>query len=675
MFCKVDTVVYIYLFLFVAIATLLSAISCRHFKPTFWGPSLAVALSAIGIALSISSLGSTTSIAQFSHPVFGKSAFLCDTLSSWFLIIVSILFALGSFYGRGYLAHYKTTTAQLTLHWVAFIITLAGIFVLLTTQNLVVFLLGWEMMAIGSFFAVIFEYEHPQVLKAGLNYFIQSHIAVLLITIVFAWSISVTNSTTFDGLRLFFSQLSTTKQVIAMSLLIAGFGFKAGIVPFHSWLPLAHPAAPSHVSALMSGVIVKAGIYGILRFGTMLSGSQAPFLIGIILLILGIVSGLYGIVNAAEHRDFKRMLAYCTIENIGIICMALGIGFIGWAQSSSLFMALGFGGALLHVLNHALFKALLFFGAGNVYVSAHTRDMEQLGGLGKLMPRTAAIFLIGSLAIGGLPPIGGFLSEILIYSGFINGFGQQSVPLAILMALAGCSLAIIGGISMLAFTKTFGVIFLGTPRKQLAHQPSEVSLGMLWPAWTIIALMALTLVFPGRIAAHLFSVALSHFHLADPNALNLPAVDGIVNLVSVIGRSMLIFMLLMVLFSIVRRLIARTLPVRYANTWGCGYAKPIKGIQYTSKSFSKTLIDMCHIWLPSTNRFQPLMPEEVFPKDRTHMSVDNDGIDEFVVKPTTHTITKALDAFQFIQNGYLQRYIVYGLVYVLVLIFSVVIFG
>ncbi|MDY4521478.1 MAG: proton-conducting transporter membrane subunit, partial [Bacteroidales bacterium] len=582
--------VYIYLFLFVAIATLLSAISCRHFKPTFWGPSLAVALSAIGIALSISSLGSTTSIAQFSHPVFGKSAFICDTLSSWFLIIVSILFALGSFYGRGYLAHYKTTTAQLTLHWVAFIITLAGIFVLLTTQNLVVFLLGWEMMAIGSFFAVIFEYEHPQVLKAGLNYFIQSHIAVLLITIVFAWSISVTNSTTFDGLRLFFSQLSTTKQVIAMSLLIAGFGFKAGIVPFHSWLPLAHPAAPSHVSALMSGVIVKAGIYGILRFGTMLSGSQAPFLIGIILLILGIVSGLYGIVNAAEHRDFKRMLAYCTIENIGIICMALGIGFIGWAQSSSLFMALGFGGALLHVLNHALFKALLFFGAGNVYVSAHTRDMEQLGGLGKLMPRTAAIFLIGSLAIGGLPPIGGFLSEILIYSGFINGFGQQSVPLAILMALAGCSLAIIGGISMLAFTKTFGVIFLGTPRKQLAHQPSEVSLGMLWPAWTIIALMALTLVFPGRIAAHLFSVALSHFHLADPNALNLPAVDGIVNLVSVIGRSMLIFMLLMVLFSIVRRLIARTLPVRYANTWGCGYAKPIKGIQYTSKSFSKTLI-------------------------------------------------------------------------------------
>ena len=432
MFCKVDTVVYIYLFLFVAIATLLSAIYCRHFKPTFWGPSLAVALSAIGIALSISSLGSTTSIAQFSHPVFGKSAFICDTLSSWFLIIVSILFALGSFYGRGYLAHYKTTTAQLTLHWVAFIITLAGIFVLLTTQNLVVFLLGWEMMAIGSFFAVIFEYEHPQVLKAGLNYFIQSHIAVLLITIVFAWSISVTNSTTFDGLRLFFSQLSTTKQVIAMSLLIAGFGFKAGIVPFHSWLPLAHPAAPSHVSALMSGVIVKAGIYGILRFGTMLSGSQAPFLIGIILLILGIVSGLYGIVNAAEHRDFKRMLAYCTIENIGIICMALGIGFIGWAQSSSLFMALGFGGALLHVLNHALFKALLFFGAGNVYVSAHTRDMEQLGGLGKLMPRTAAIFLIGSLAIGGLPPIGGFLSEILIYSGFINGFGQQSVPLSLI---------------------------------------------------------------------------------------------------------------------------------------------------------------------------------------------------------------------------------------------------
>lgn len=347
------------------------------------------------------------------------------------------------------------------------LITLAGLVILLTTNNLIIFLLGWEMMAIGSFFAVIFEYDHMQVVKAGLNYFIQSHVAVLLITIVFVWSMTVSGSTTFDGLRSFFAASSPTTQIVAMALLIAGFGFKAGLVPFHSWLPLAHPAAPSHISALMSGVIVKAGIYGVLRFGSMLSGSETQLPIGVTLLVIGVISGLYGILNAAEHRDFKRMLAYCTIENIGIISMGLGVGFIGLGVSNVILAVIGFGGAMLHTLNHAIFKALLFFGAGNVYVSAHSRNMEELGGLIKKMPKTAMIFLIGSLAIGALPPFGGFVSELMIYDGFLRGFRLDSIPVSTLMAVSGCALAVIGGVSMLAFTKTFGVIFLARRERSL----------------------------------------------------------------------------------------------------------------------------------------------------------------------------------------------------------------
>ena len=631
------------------------------------------------MAITVATLGaislcSTTTVASFHHPVFGNLNVLCDPFSAWFMIIVGVIFAIGAVYGAGYLSHYKTVTRQLALHWLSFVVTLAGLGILLTTDNLIVFLLGWEFMAIGSFFAVIFEYDHPQVVKAGLNYFIQSHIAVLLITIVFAWSISTTGSTTYDGLRQFFATSSTATQITAMALLIAGFGFKAGFVPFHSWLPLAHPAAPSHISALMSGVIVKAGIYGIVRFGAMLSGAEAQMPIGAAMLIVGIISGLYGILNAAENRDFKRMLAYCTIENVGIIAMGIGVGFIGMAQGSTVLTMLGFGGALFHTLNHAIFKALLFFGAGNVYVRLHTRNMEQLGGLGKFMPRTSTVFLLGSLAIGGLPPLGGFISELLIYNGFLNGFGSQSLSVSVLMALSGCALAIIGGVSMLAFTKTYGVIFLGSPRKSFTHEPTEVQPSMLWPAYALIAIMAVVLLIPSKIVAHLFSVSLLTFGISASEP-ELNALNGVVSLTGTVGVAMVALIILILIFSAIRRTVAMRLPVSTGDTWGCGYKRPIAGIQYTSKSFAKTLLDMCRVFLPTTERFTPLTTEEIFPKDRSHLSVDKDLVDDKLVTPATDTLQTSLKRFQFIQNGMLQRYIVYGLAYVAILVAIVIIFN
>jgi len=667
-------VIYLFLSLSIVIVSLIASVSSKVIPPKIWGPSCVILLSLTVAALGAASLFGTTTIGVFSHPVFGKVAALCDPLSSWFMLIVGVLFAIGAVYGAAYLSHYKTDTRQLALHWLSFLFTLLGLEVLLTTDNLIVFLVGWEFMAIGSFFAVIFEYEHPQVIKAGLNYFIQSHVAVLLITVIFAWAIVSSGSTTFNGLRQFFETSSTTVQIVAMSMLIAGFGFKAGFVPFHSWLPLAHPAAPSHISALMSGVIVKAGIYGIIRFGSMVATPAAQLPIGATLLIIGIISGLYGILNAAEHRDFKRMLAYCTIENVGIIAMGLGIGFIGLSQHSEVWAMLGFGGALLHTLNHAIFKALLFFGAGNVYVRTHTRNMEELGGLGKLMPRTSVIFLVGSLAIGALPPLGGFLSELLIYDGFLKGFSSASLPISILMALAGCSLAVIGGISMLAFTKTYGVIFLGTPRKELAHTPAEVDKQMLWPAYALMVLMALVMLFPSQIVSHLFSTSLFTFGLSS-SSVDINSLNGIVSLTRTVGHAMLGLIILILVISIIRRFIGTKRPVAEGDTWGCGYKRPIVGIQYTSKSFSKTLLDMCRTFLPSTSRFTPITSEEIFPKNRSHISVDHDLIDEKLVTPGTDAMQVGLKRFQFIQNGMLQRYIVYGLAYVAILVATIIIFN
>lgn len=633
--------------------------------PRHWGPACVVVLGGLAALMGGMSLRGV--------PKFCWDAPPCDPLSAWFMLIVGVLFAIGAVYGRGYLSHYKSDKRQQTLHWLMFSATLIGLMVLLTTEDLIVFLIGWEIMAIGSFFAVIFEYDHPQVMRAGLNYFVQSHVAVVLITVVFAWSISVSGDTTFGGLRHFFATSSPAAQIAAMSMLIAGFGFKAGIVPLHTWLPQAHPAAPSHISALMSGVIVKAGIYGIVRFGSMIADTWVQGRIGLILIAVGIASGLFGIVNAAVHRDFKRMLAYCTIENIGIICMGLGMGFVGLGNSSLPLAALGFGGALFHTLNHAIFKALLFFGAGNVYVRAHTRDMEELGGLGKQMPKTSAIFLIGSLAIGGLPPLGGFVSELLLYNGFVAGFASTSSAVSALMVAAGCSLAAIGGISMLAFTKAYGVIFLGSARKRLSHTPIEVGRQMLWPAYTLILLMALVMLFPSQIVSLLLSATLQTFGVS-ASCADMAVLNDIAHLSGTAGRAMLALIVVILSFAALRHIVALRRPARTGATWGCGYAAPIDRIQYTSKSFAKTLLDLFRILLPSSRRFAPLTTEELFPQNRSHLSADMDFVDEKIVKPGTRALLSSLGRFQFVQNGSLQRYIVYGLAYIAALVATIVIF-
>ncbi len=682
--------------------------------PRHWGPACVVVLGGLAALMGGMSLRGV--------PKFCWDAPPCDPLSAWFMLIVGVLFAIGAVYGRGYLSHYKSDKRQQTLHWLMFSATLIGLMVLLTTEDLIVFLIGWEIMAIGSFFAVIFEYDHPQVMRAGLNYFVQSHVAVVLITVVFAWSISVSGDTTFGGLRHFFATSSPAAQIAAMSMLIAGFGFKAGIVPLHTWLPQAHPAAPSHISALMSGVIVKAGIYGIVRFGSMIADTWVQGRIGLILIAVGIASGLFGIVNAAVHRDFKRMLAYCTIENIGIICIGLGMGFIGLGNSSLPLAALGFGGALFHTLNHAIFKALLFFGAGNVYVRTHTRDMEELGGLGKQMPKTSAIFLIGSLAIGGLPPLGGFVSELLLYNvrthtrdmeelgglgkqmpktsaifligslaigglpplggfvselllynGFVAGFASTSSAVSALMVAAGCSLAAIGGISMLAFTKAYGVIFLGSARKRLSHTPIEVGRQMLWPAYTLILLMALVMLFPSQIVSLLLSATLQTFGVS-ASCADMAVLNDIAHLSGTAGRAMLALIVVILSFAALRHIVALRRPARTGATWGCGYAAPIDRIQYTSKSFAKTLLDLFRILLPSSRRFAPLTTEELFPQNRSHLSADMDFVDEKIVKPGTRALLSSLGRFQFVQNGSLQRYIVYGLAYIAALVATIVIF-
>jgi len=287
-------------------------------------------------------------------------------------------------------------------------------------QHGLAFLIAWELMSLSSLMLVMFEHQKKDTLKAGLNYMVQMHVGVVLLSVAFIWAYFEEGSFDFLAIGSFFKE---NTNVWMFLLFFGGFGIKAGFIPLHSWLPHAHPAAPSHVSGVMSGVIVKMGIYGILRVALMLESNW--ILIGASLLVLSIATGLYGILNAAVHRDFKKMLAYCTIENIGIIGAGIGLFLLGKGTANPMLAIVGLSAALLHTLNHSLYKSLLFFSVGSVYQATHTRDMEKLGGLIGRMPQTAFCFLIGALAIGGLPPLNGFVSEFLLYNGFMEYSGSH----------------------------------------------------------------------------------------------------------------------------------------------------------------------------------------------------------------------------------------------------------
>ena len=317
---------------------------------------------------------------------FGEIPVRIDALSAWFILIINFTSVTGVLYGAGYLKSSAVHPSVISFHWILYILFQSSMLAVCMVQHSIAFILAWEIMSLSSLLLVLFDYTNPKVLKAGINYLVQMHLSVVLLTVAFIWVYFKTGTFDFKGISIFFG---SNVNIWLFLLFFAGFGLKAGFIGLHTWLPQAHPAAPSHISGVMSGVIVKMGIYGIFRIITCLKADYV--LLGEIIITISLLTGLFGIMNAAVHRDFKKMLAYCTIENIGIIGIGIGLGLIGIGTRQSLLSFLGFGGALLHVLNHSLFKSLLFFSAGSVYRQTHTRDMDKLGGLIKTMPRSAFI--------------------------------------------------------------------------------------------------------------------------------------------------------------------------------------------------------------------------------------------------------------------------------------------
>jgi hydrogenase-4 component B len=505
----------------------------------------------------------------------GDWALGLDPLSAVFLLTILGPGLASAAYGIRYLAREREQRA-VWLNHAAFAAVLAMLALVVTARSTLLFLSAWELMALGSYLLIVTEHERPAVRRAGLLYLVATHAGTLALLAMFAlWGRA--GDWTFTGLA------AAAPGAAVFALALVGFGIKAGLVPFHFWLPPAHAAAPSHISALLSGVVIKTGIYGLLRV-VALAGAP-PRWWGWTVLVLGVASAILGVLWALVQHDIKRLLAYHSVENIGIILMGLGVGALGSASGHPTVAVLGYAGAVLHTLNHALFKSLLFLAAGAVYRATGSRNLEQLGGLARRMPWTWLGFLVGAAAIVGLPPLNGFVSEWLVLLGLLRA-GQE--PQALRLAIfAVPALALVGGLALACFSKVAGIVFLGNPRSEPARTAHEVGSGLIVPALALGLVCAVIGVLPRLIVGPVLRAGATTAGLAwEPVARNLASVflDA--------GRISLVALALLgvgTLFWLIRRLALSRRVVRTEETWGCGYPHPTPRMQYTASSFAAPL--------------------------------------------------------------------------------------
>src|ERR1035437_2901070 len=409
-------------------------------------------------------------------PLFVYS-FSYDALAGFFNLALAVLVAAVAVYSFSYLKEFEGRR-NIGIFGLLFHLLLLSLTIIFTAANAYFFLIGWEVSALAAYGLVTFYHEDPETRRAGLLYVIMAHIDAGCLLLGFALLTQVSGSAEFSSFHAAASRLSASHQAAAFVLFFLGFSIKAGVIPFHIWLPAAHPVAPSNISALLSGIVIKTGIYGMARIFLDALG-VLPAWAGVFVLILGAASAVLGGLYALMEHDLKRLLAYHSIENIGIILMGLGSALIFRTMGHPQLAAVALVAAMFHTLNHAIFKCLLFLGAGSVLHSTGTRNMEKLGGLIRPMPVTAFCFLIGAVAISGLPPLNGFVSEWLTYQSLLAGFGVTGGLTRILFPIAGSMLALTGALAAACFVKAFAITFLALPRGAESRHVHEAPRSML----------------------------------------------------------------------------------------------------------------------------------------------------------------------------------------------------
>lgn len=590
-------------------------------------------------------------------------AFRIDGMGAFFLGLASFIALLASMYGYGYQKH-SIGSGRLGAFGFFYNLFVGSILLVPIANHALFFLLVWEVMSLASYFLVVFEREKPENIRAGFLYFLMTHVGTAFIILACLLAYQATGSFAFDAWREAFGTLPSGIELLILGFALIGFATKAGLIPLHIWLPEAHPAAPSHVSALMSGIMVKTALFMLFRFFfDFFQGARVEW--GIAFLVIGSVSALLGILYANAERDLKRLLAYSTVENVGIIMIAFGAGLTLFALGQERVALFALAAALYHLVNHAVFKSLLFFGAGSLLAATGTRNMERYGGLMRVMPYTAVFFLAGSIAIAALPPFNGFVSEWLTFQVLFAGIIGAPLLVKIVFLFALSALVFTSGLAVACFVKVFGTAFLARPRSTEATEAKEVSWIMLAPMGMLSATALALGLFSSHVLAALTGVVAS-IGLTNPMTLRFPFLEIIASrhafadVLPIATVALLLLGALAVVFAIVR-FVTRERTVVIGPTWDCGFPLTPRG-EITATSFSRSLVTIFRGILRPTKQ-----STVEYHDDHTRYFIKSVSIEtglrdiyrERLYQPAVTALHFLADRARRIQTGNVNMYILY----------------
>jgi hydrogenase-4 component B len=644
----------------------LGSVLCRKSLSRRVAPIAAVAGAGAGISAAIFVLlsGSDLFLAiSGAFPLLSLN-FRLDPLGAIFLLLIGLVGIPSAIYGIGYAGEGESRLSGCMLN--LFFLSMS---LVVTASSVFTFLVFWESMSLASYFLVISEKRDSENLSAGLWYAGMAHAGFGLILIGLLAASSSTPGMLFEEIRS--TAIEPGKRDLIFVLCLIGFGSKAGLIPLHVWLPKAHPAAPSHISAMMSGVMVKLGIYGIIRVSLDLLGGGPPWW-GMLLLAAGAVSAVIGVLYALMEHDLKRLLAYHTVENVGLIAMGIGLALTFRSYGFAAIAALALVAGLFHTLNHGMFKGLLFLGAGSVLHATGTRNMEEMGGLIKKMPVTSACFLIGAAAISGLPPLNGFASEWMLFQALLAGAGLPHSFASAMMAAGVGMLALTAGLAATCFVKAFGISFLALPRSREAEGAKEAPSTMQWPMIVLSALCVLVGVLACW-AAPFIGLALKGIRGVDPSSVAFRAgmlmdAPGLSSHISPTYTAMLlcaIVGLIPVFFRIFR--VNRAL--RFGDSWGCGRIGQSSRMEYTSTAFAEPLRRVFGaLYRPTKDITVDHHPESKYLvrsiQYRTEVST---WFEEYLYDPVIRAAQRLGTAGRWIQSGSVHWYV--GYIFICLLLF------
>ncbi len=601
-----------------------------------------------------------------------------DLLSGFFSVVIGLLATFVSIYSIGYVKGFlgQRSVTRLVFFYILF---LAGMLLVVLADDALFFLISWELMAAASYFLVLFEDERVENRRAAFLYLVVAHVGAIAILLSFGVMAGLATgftgfvSYTFDAMRE--AELPAGFAALAFLLAFFGFGAKAGIIPLHVWLPEAHPVAPSNVSALMSGVMLKTAIYGIVRVTFDLIG-DFPWWWGALVLLFGLVSSVLGVLYALMQHDLKRLLAYHSVENIGIILIGIGLAMIFTSFSMPLLAALALLAGLYHTLNHAMFKGLLFMGAGAVLHATHERNMEEMGGLIHSMPWTAACFLIGCISISALPPFNGFVSEWLTFQAFLLSPGLPSQLLNVLIPLGAALLALTSALAAACFVKAFGVTFLGHQRghhRAPVHEADwSMRIGMALAALSCLALGILPsfmITWMDPLAEYLVGGAIA----SSASGLGWMWLTPIAHERASYSAPIAFLCILTVVVAVYFLLHARPATIHRAPLWDCGFKKLTSRMQYTATSFSMPLRRIFGFIFAIKEQVRQLPPQThpAFP-ERLHYTLRvRDRFWGWLYQPVVDASFWISRRIGRLQQGRIQIYLIYSFVTIVVLLLFV----